>query len=222
MPPRATIRHPTEENFAWLGRASALIECWNPFKSSLFGLEISKLNGIDARQGDQGFRGIMILLNQARSDLQMRTIGPINVALGQGMVFDYFEEVRRTIELASQEVWFIDQYLDADFVARYLPHVRAGVSIRLLTSTKRLSSLLAAVDLFAQQNQIEISVRSTSGVHDRYVIIDKASCFQSGASFKDGARSAPTTLTQITDAFAAVLQTYEGLWADATVERPSP
>lgn len=29
MPPRETLRHPTDENFAWLGRASALIEAWD-------------------------------------------------------------------------------------------------------------------------------------------------------------------------------------------------
>jgi hypothetical protein len=36
---------------------------------------------------------------------------------------------------------------------------------------------------------------------------------------KDGAKSAPTTLTQITDACAAMLQTYEDLWKKAQIER---
>lgn len=39
------------------------------------------------------------------------------------------------------------------------------------------------------------------------------------ASFKDGAKPAPTTLTQITDAFAVMLQTYEDLWSKAKIER---
>ena len=49
-------------------------------------------------------------------------------------------------------------------------------------------------------------------------LVDGTSCFQSGASFKDGGRSAPTTITQITDAFAAVRQTYEDLWKNAKSE----
>jgi hypothetical protein len=53
---------------------------------------------------------------------------------------------------------------------------------------------------------------------DTYVIVDGESCYQSGASFKDGARKSPTTLTQITDAFPAIQQTYEDLWKSATVE----
>jgi hypothetical protein len=35
MPPRATIRHDTQENVNWFGRASAAIENWNPSKSAL-------------------------------------------------------------------------------------------------------------------------------------------------------------------------------------------
>lgn len=35
---------------------------------------------------------------------------------------------------------------------------------------------------------------------DRYVFVDGKACYQSGASFKDGAKLTPTTLTQITDA----------------------
>jgi hypothetical protein len=64
-----------------------------------------------------------------------------------------------------------------------------------------------------------VSIRSATGLHDRYVFIGKASCFQSGASFKDGAKQAPTTLTQITDAFNAIWETYEEVWKAAKVER---
>ena len=76
---------------------------------------------------------------------------------------------------------------------------------------------MPAVNMFAQQAGTVINVRSALGFHDRYVFVDRAACYQSGASFKDGAKSAPTTLTQITDAFQAVLQTYEDLWKQANV-----
>jgi len=62
-------------------------------------------------------------------------------------------------------------------------------------------------------------VRSTEKHHDRYVFVDGKECFQSGASFKEGGAKAPTTLTQITDAFDAVQRTYEAFWAGAKVER---
>ena len=56
--------------------------------------------------------------------------------------------------------------------------------------------------------------------HDPSLFIDGSSCYQSGASFKDGAKNAPTTLTQITDAFQAnVGHGTIRLWNNGKVER---
>jgi len=218
MPTRATIRQETEENYAWLGRVSALIENWNPPMSALLRIYLDQFYGRGAQEVGESLRKIVTLLYQARHDLRMKTVGPVNVLIGQGMVFDYFDEIRKIVEAAKQDILFIDPHLDADFVARYLTHITPGVNVRLL-ARERLTSLLPAVHAFVEQSQGQVEVRSASGFNDRYVIVDQAVCYQSGASFRDGAKSAPTTLTQITDAFAAVLETYEAMWAGAQVER---
>ncbi len=218
MPPRATIRHETDENLAWLGRVSAVIEAWNQPKILLLHQSLTQLHDPLAFHRSAGFRNLMTLLHQARHDLRMRTVGPTNVAVPRGMIFDYFDEIRKIIELAKQDLLFVDPYLDAEFVSRYFPHVTAGVIIRLLAREK-LPSLLTAVDAFARQTGTSVEVRSAPDFHDRYIFVDRASCYQSGASFKDGAKTAPTTLTQITDAFGAVLQTYEDIWNRGRVER---
>ena len=147
----------------------------------------------------------------------MKTLGPVSAAIGSGRVFDYFDELRKIIETAQTDVFFIDPYLEADFVSRYLPHVKSGVSIRLLTRQK-LSTLLPAVAQFAKQTSAKLEVRSDPSFHDRYLFIDRNACYQSGASFKDGGSRSPTTITQITDAFKAVLSTYENLWAAGRIE----
>ena len=90
--------------------------------------------------------------------------------------------------------------------------------VRLL-ARERLSTLLPAADAFSRQSGIAIAVRSSPGFHDRYVFVDGMACYQSGASFKDGAKASPTTLTRITDAFPVVLKTYEDLWIAEKVER---
>lgn len=218
MPPRETLRHPTDENFAWLGRVSAFIEAWDNVKSISLVHAMNQFHNQQAAPAQEGFRKIMTLLNQARHDLRMKTIGPVNAAIGHGSVFDYFDEIRKIIEPAKQDIFFVDAYLDAEFVSRYLPHVAAGVSIKLL-ARERLQTLIPAVDLFVKQSGLTINVRATTGFHDRYIIVDKSACYQSGASFKDGAKAAPTTLTQITDAFTVVQQQYENLWDQAKVER---
>jgi hypothetical protein len=36
MPPRETLRHSEDVNFAWLGRVSAFIEAWDSPKQAIF------------------------------------------------------------------------------------------------------------------------------------------------------------------------------------------
>ncbi|SRR5712692_1509938 len=218
MPPPGTLRHQTQENYAWLGRLSALIEAWSPTKGRLVANALTQLRGTTAQDVSQGFGSMMTILHQARHDLRMQTVGPLSISIQHRMVFDYFDEIRKMIEEAKQDILFGDPYLDTEFVSRYLEHIAVGVTTRLLTREK-LSTLLPAVDLFIQQSKKKVEVRSAPNFHDRYIFIDKSTCYQSGASFKDGAKSSPTTLTQITDAFSAVSKTYEDMWGIGKVER---
>lgn len=218
-PSLGTIGQYTDENFSWLGRVSAVINQMGVAREPSFYLTMDKVNDANVLRSSTGYREIMIALNRARHELKMKTVGPTNVAIPQGAVFDYFDEIRKAIEAATQEVFFIDPYLEADFVSRYFPHIHAGVPVRLLTTNKKLSVLLPAIDMFAKQSGLSVAVRSAVGLHDRYAFIDKATCYQSGASFKDGGRNAPTTLTQITDAFDAMWNTYETIWNSGNVER---
>ena len=217
-PPRSTIRQETDENLSWFGRAFAVVGQWKPELSSLMWGYEQKIHSHDAWVGAGALNSMFTLLHQARHELRMQTVGPVDLAVSQGMVFEYFDEIRKIVELSIQEVFFIDPYLDAEFVSRYLPHVASGVAVRLLAREK-LPTLLPAVDAFVQQQKVKVEVRSAPNFHDRYLILDRTSCYQSGASFKDGAKRAPTTLTQITDAFAAVLATYEDLWMRGKIER---
>jgi hypothetical protein len=220
MPARNTLNHETPENHAWLGRAVAALNMWD----SLQGL--AARHAVDMmfaptgqRFGAQADQKLPLLLNEARNDLLMRTDKSTTAAVGLGMVFDYFDEVRKIVETATSDILFVDPYMNSEFVSRFLPHVKAGVSIRLL-GRKQLADLLPAVELFVQQSNQAVSVRSASALHDRYLFVDRLAVYQSGASFKDGARFSPTTVGQIVDAFPAMLATYESMWNSAKVERP--
>ena len=215
-----------DEVLDWLGRACAVLENWD-FNSSFFLRDdINPLLEARSDQASQVYGGrltaylkLKTLLHQARHDLRMKTVGPLTVQIPDGNPFDYFDEIRKITEMASSDLLFVDPYLDAEFVSRYLPQIKNGVTVRLLTS-KKLTALLPAVDTFVAQSSLQVQVRSvSSGLHDRYVFVDGTSCYQSGASFKDGAKQSPTTITQITDAFEAVFKHYQGMWAAAKPER---
>lgn len=102
MPPPGTIRHDTQENHAWFGRASAAIEKWNPSKSGLVRehLDLFFSNG-HIRATGFGLSKLLALLHQAQNDLRMETTGPVSVSVAHKMVFDYFDEIRKILELAK-------------------------------------------------------------------------------------------------------------------------
>jgi hypothetical protein len=215
-PPLESFYKRQPEAAEWFGRFSAVIRAWD-FKRSVE-VEFVHQQLENFHNVDHGAQRGMALLHEARHTLRIETVGHLSVAVAHGQVFDYFDEVRKVIETAKQDLLFVDPYLDAAFVSNYLGHVLPGVIVRLLAREK-LTTLLPAVDAFANQSKLTIQVRSAPGFHDRYVFVDHTVCYQSGASFKDGAKSAPTTLTQITDAFKAMAQTYEDIWLKAKVER---
>ncbi|WOB06894.1 hypothetical protein [Piscinibacter gummiphilus] len=217
MPPIESLGNDSSDVLVWLGRASAAIHAWEPMKAiTTFDGHIERLSTHSSSEYARATRGVLVLLHQAQNDLRMRTTGPLSIGIQKGSVFQYFDEIRQVIELARKDLLFVDPYLDPEFVSRYLPLIAKGVNVRLLGS-KSAPAVATAAALFAQQEGMSVSVRSSPGLHDRYLFVDGSACYQSGASFKDGAKKAPTTLTQITDAFAAVQSTYEGLWSSATL-----
>jgi hypothetical protein len=217
MPTESTLGDDSADSAAWCGRASALVERWDGVKGVSFRHEIDNFNSRPSAYRDRKhYKNMLTTLHQARADLQLRTSGPMSVPIPKGGVFSYFDEVRKIAQTAKVDLFFVDPYLDADFVSNYLPHATPGVHVRLLTE-KKLTTLLPAVQNFRLQYSSNITVKSSSGLHDRFVFIDGLSCYQSGASFKDGGKSSPTTLTQITDAFDAVKQVYESIWSTATI-----
>lgn len=216
MPPRPTIRHESPENMAWFGRAAAVMHHWDPVRATM--LFQSALDGVHARMAEDAARGIrkvIVMLHQARSELALKAGGPSSVAIPQGHRYAYFEELRAIIESAKQDLLFIDAYLDAEFAERFLPLVSRGVNVRLL-GRERIAALVAAVRLQAPELGLTVEVRTAENFHDRYVFVDQLACYQSGASFKDGAKSASTVVTQIRDSFAAVHADYETRWDAAT------
>jgi hypothetical protein len=213
QPPTGTVRHNTPENRTWIARTVAAISHWDMASGAQARSHARAIHHVMAREAGDGIDGLFGLLHEARSSLRLSTIGPVSTAIGHGQVFDYFDEIRKLIAEAGTDLLIVDPYMDADFASRYLQDIRDGVALRLL-GRERLSSLLPAIQALVQQNKSNIVVRTSPNFHDRYIFVDGNACYQSGASFKDGAKNAPTTITQITDAFSAVQSTYEAMWTD--------
>lgn len=216
--PAASKLHESEPNtLAWLGRAASAIRRWNRIKAVTFDNEVRQLHAGRAVNPAPAVAGIFTTLHEARHDLRMSSVGPLAVAVQQGAVFDYFDEVRKVIASAAVELFFVDPYVDADFASRYLTQVPVAVHVRLL-GKRGMPGFLPAAELLRQQSGLSVEVRTSTSLHDRYIFVDGRAGFHSGASFKDDARNAPTTFTEVTDALAAIVATYEDLWSSGTVQ----
>ena len=212
MPDPQTLGNDSIDVLSWLGRAGAALEAWDPVKGTLFTITLQGLSSRLERDFNPAMRKVLVMLHQARSDLRLRTTGPLAIAVQKGAVFEYFDEVRKVVQTAKSTLLFCDPYLDADFVSRYLPHVTSGVSVRLL-GRERMPALVPAATMFSAQSGLKVEVRSASGFHDRYLFADGVTGYHSGASFKDGGKTAPTSFIQVMDAFSALEATYEQLWS---------
>ncbi|TIL31362.1 hypothetical protein [Mesorhizobium sp.] len=218
MPPSSQLLSEDENTLEWCGRARAVSGLLDAQYRFHLQLAIDNLHGQATLLQDP--IGVRKLLMAARHHLRMRTVGPLSLAVGSGMVFQYFDSLSDIIKEAKSDILFVDPFLDKEFVSKYLGFVGNSTRVRLL-SRKYINTLVPSVEQYVAQHGLAVEVRSSNDLHDRYVFIDGSSCYQSGASFKDGGIK-PTVLTQIVDPFPAVLKTYEDLWQGSNIKYPIP
>ena len=200
------------DDMSWPGRAAAAIRAWDSVERVTADGCLSQLSTSTLDIALGGFSRLRMLLDEAKDDLQRRVGVPSSIVVDKGMRFDYFDQIRNILESANREILVIDPYLDNNFVSRYLTQVNSDIVVRLLTSDSKKLSLIPAVELLTEQTGLQVEVRFNNDLHDRYLFVDRRECFQSGASFKDGAVNAMTTVTQIRDVFNDVFQAYEKIW----------
>lgn len=205
----------------WLGRARVLIGAWDDSREMAFQRQTDALFG--PRGAYDGARialaSIMNTIQEARNELRLITGGRISGAFDAGQPFDFYDELRKVIETAQRDLLFVDRYMGAEFVTSYLPHVRTGVSVRLLTRDL-LDKLTASVAAFVIQSPMQIAIRISQSFHGRFLSIDGARAFIVDASFKDAAKSAPAALIELADTQADSIKQYEAIWVAGTVVRP--
>ena len=151
-PPQATLHYVESDALAWLGRAASLIRRWNPMKGISFDSEIRQLHVGHIFDPAIAVAGIFTTLHEAQHDLRLSAVGPLSVAVQQGAVFDYFDEVRKVMGAAQDELFFVDPYLDSEFASRYLAQVPASIRVRLLLGRKGIPALLPASGTYSYAN----------------------------------------------------------------------
>ncbi len=99
-----------------------------------------------------------------------------------GQIFDAFALATRLIKSAKKSICLIDNYVD-DSTLAMLSNKMQGVKVIIITHTLS-ESLNLAENRFNQQYG-ELTIRTNSKIHDRFLIIDNEHLYLIGASLKD-------------------------------------
>ena len=99
-----------------------------------------------------------------------------------GQIYDAFDQMKKFVRMAKQELIVIDPYFD-DSVLPLIAQKRPGVSVLVVKNLRK--NLLHAVDVaqFNAQYGNTLAVKETSNFHDRFLVIDKTTLIHVGGSF---------------------------------------
>ena len=107
-----------QEQFAWLGKASALIAEWNRSESISFGVAANSLAGNVNREMNTG--AIFTTVHKAIASLENALPQPQGQAFGPGAAYDFFRALRALVAATDRTLFVVDPYLDAETFDGYL------------------------------------------------------------------------------------------------------
>ncbi len=203
-----------QEQFTWLGRASALIATWNRSEAFSFKLAVDGMTGNLNRVANHGI--VFTTIHKAIASLEDQLPHSSGQAFGPGATYDFFKALRELVSSAETSVFVIDPYLDTETFDGYLSALSSGVDVRLLLA-KSADDVRVAVEKFRLQHKCRVEARRSNIIHDRVLFVDGAQCWVLGASIKDAATKKPTYLAPLcADIVTQKLQIYEDVWQAAT------
>ena len=183
-----------QEQFAWIGRASALISAWSQTEGIAFGVAATSLAGNLNREMNVGT--IFTTIHKAIAQLENTLPQPTGQAFGPGAAYDFFRALRSLVAATDKSLFVVDPYMDAETFDGYLSALPSGRDVRLLFS-RYADDVRIASEKFSIQHGGLVEARKSKGIHDRILFVDKTECWVLGASIKDAALKKPTYLAPL-------------------------
>ena len=140
---------------------------------------LARLDSVERRQiADQA-------RNEARFDTIFKVMDggdfPPQKVFYDGQVYDAFEQMKKFVRMAKDELIVIDPYF-ADSVLPLVAQKRPGVSVLVVRNSR--NKLLHAADVAAFNAQFgnSLAVKTSDRFHDRFLILDRSVLIHVGAS----------------------------------------
>jgi len=123
-----------QEQFAWLGRASAIVATWDRSEVIFFRVAVDGMTGNFNRVANHGV--VFTTMHKAIASLEDQLPRPSGQAFGPGAAYDFFRALRELVLSAEKRVFLIDPYMDAETFDGYLSAVVPGRDVRVLCAQR--------------------------------------------------------------------------------------
>ena len=133
--------------------------------------------------------------------------------ISKGQVYTAFRIVQRIFQQARSSVIVIDPYVDE----QVLDHVVAldpGINVQIITEHVKGNFKMAYHKLLRQRGNLE--TRVAAHFHDRFIILDKAACYQLGSSINNLGGKATVIDRKSALVRDKTLSEFATLWTGAT------
>ena len=120
---------------------------------------------------------------EEKIDFFVRTsLPPVEGVFFQGQIFDAYAKFESFIQSAEREIILIDNYIDLSVLERFSKK-RKNVKVTIYTDPK---TKLSEQDIQKFNEQYpQLTLKHSSKIHDRFLIIDNKILYHIGASLKD-------------------------------------
>jgi len=214
IPPLEGRGEYTQEQFAWLGKANAVMHEWDEIQSIPFKVAVTGLIRNADRRGNYGV--VVSSIHDVIARLENALPQNGGQAFGPGAAYDLFRALNDLVASATAQILVVDPYLDADVFDGYLHALKPAVSARLLAN-RYIANARVAADKYKAQTGANVELRRSNDIHDRVLFVDNDECWVLGASIKDAALKKPTYLAPLApDVAAEKRRIYEIIWAAGT------
>jgi len=132
-----------------------------------------------------------------------------------GQYFDALYKVRDILSSSKKSIVIIDGYINED-VLNLLSNKEKSVEVKILTKNVS-SSLTTAANAFNKQYG-NLSIKTSSAFHDRFMITDDSDFYHFGASIKDlGNRGFMFSLIEESIVINSLRKQFSQEWSKATI-----
>jgi hypothetical protein len=166
-------------------------------------------------QANDQVERMVAVLKSTVEQLRWQLPDPTQVFLPAGSAHDAYIEIRKIIQLATNEILIVDTYVDGT-IWQLLTNVPPATKIRIMTMQMKGDFALEGRK-FSVQHGNTIEVHLTQQYHDRFIVVDSRRVWHLGASIKDAGNKAFAMSEFVSSVInAGVKSDVENTWNAAT------